>query len=488
MALPPKILIVGGGVFGCELKLAQEIYAEKFPLWLNGICDYPTPTAVDTAINYELLSRNPPTNYSPVSTALALTKRHPNSQVTLLEASPTIPNPHGSSVDSSRIVRADYANGAYAKLAAAAIQRWRTTDWGREGRYTQNGLLLVYPHDSASAQEYARKSYDNVKQIESEQVEFLPTKADVLKVVPAYGTDLDVAGGYVNWGSGWSNAAASVRFAKEQLDREGKVTFCTGVVERVLFTGTRATGVALADGTSITADLVVLATGAWTPKLVDLRGKAVATGQAIAYLRISDAEQQQLAHLPTILNFATGIFIIPPRNNVLKIARHAYGYRNPTAVAVPGTGAGSSAETMQVSLPEAGLPVPLEGEDAFRTALKQLLPRFADRPFADTRVCWYTDTPKGDFIVSYHPAHQGLFLATGGSGHAYKFFPVLGDKVVDALEGSLEPELRELWTWTKQSRPEAGADTEDLFDGDGSRSGERKLNLREELAKTRSSL
>ena len=131
-------------------------------------------------------------------------------------------------------MRADYANAAYSKLAAAAIHRWRSTDWGRDGRYTQNGLLLVYPEDSSSAKEYARKSYDNVRQIEGDNVTFLPTQADVLSVVPAYGSTLDVAGGYVNWGSGWSDAAASVRYAKTLLDTEGRVTFRTGDVERAV--------------------------------------------------------------------------------------------------------------------------------------------------------------------------------------------------------------------------------------------------------------
>ncbi|CAI7655707.1 unnamed protein product [Penicillium glandicola] len=432
MGLPSKILIVGGGVFG-------------------------------------------------LSTALSLSKRHPESKVTVVESSPTIPNPHGSSVDTSRIVRADYANAAYSKLAAAAIDRWRSTDWGRDGRYTQNGLLLVYPEDSASAKEYARKSYANVRQIEGDNVVFLPTQADVLSVVPAYGSTLDVAGGYVNWGSGWSDAAASVRYAKTLLDAEGKVVFRTGDVERVLYATDgakpRATGVVLTDGSTLEADLVVLATGAWTSKLVDLRGRAVATGQAIAYMRISDEEQRELENLPTILNFATGIFIIPPRDNLLKIARHAYGYRNPVAVPVPGPGASGS---MVVSLPEKGVPVPFEGQDAFRVALRQLLPRFAEREFVDTRVCWYTDTPTGDFIVSYHPDHEGLFLATGGSGHGFKFFPVIGDKIVDALEGTLDSELSKMWTWTEA----AVSDGED-FDGDGSRSGERRAILKDELAKTK---
>ncbi|KAL4820814.1 FAD dependent oxidoreductase [Aspergillus spinulosporus] len=431
MSLPDNILIVGGGVFG-------------------------------------------------LSTALSLSKRHPNSKVTLLEASPTIPNPHGSSVDSSRIIRADYSNPTYAKLASEAVDLWRTTEWGHDGRYTQNGLLLVYPDGNSTARDYTTKSYHNVKQL-GENAQFLPTKADVLKAAPAYGETLQVAGGYVNWSSGWADAEAGVRFAKQKLDKEGKVRFVHGEVSRLLFSpvdNRTVTGVVLNDSknTTVTADLVILATGAWTAGLVDLRGRAVSTGQAIAYMRISDEEQRRLEHMPTILNFATGIFIIPPRNNILKIARHAYGYHNPKAVPVPS--ATPTGETMHVSLPEQGVPIPLEGETAFRTALKQLLPTFADRPFLSTRICWYTDTPKGDFIITYHPSHPHLFLATGGSGHAYKFFPLIGEKVVDALEGKLAPELRALWDW-----PEAVDEAH--FDGteDGSRSGDKRLLLLDELAK-----
>lgn len=200
----------------------------------------------------------------------------------------------------------------------------------------------------------------------------------------------------MNWSSGWADAEAGVRFAKEKLDKEGKVHFVTGEVSRLLFSpkdNRTVTGVVLNNDKkeAITADLVILATGAWTASLIDLRGRAVSTGQAIAYMRISDEEQRLLENMPTILNFATGIFIIPPRNNLLKIARHAYGYHNPKAVTVPSSTT-STGEKMQVSLPEKGVPIPLEGEAAFRVALKQLLPTFADRPFVDTRICWYTDT------------------------------------------------------------------------------------------------
>lgn len=259
----------------------------------------------------------------------------------------------------------------------------------------------MYPDGSPIAKNYALKSYDNVKRLDEKNVEFLPSKSEVLRVAPAYGKELNVAGGYVNWGSGWSDAEAAVRYAKEVLDQEGKVVFRTGEVENLLFDDardqSRVTGVGLTDGKTITADLVILATGAWTAKLIDLRGRAVSTGQTLAYIRISDEEQKRLEHMPTVLNFATGIFIIPPRNNLLKIARHAYGYQNPKPVQIPGI-----KEPMQISLPENGVPVPAEGQEAFRTALRQLLPSFADRPFVSTRVCWYTDT----YVPLAHPLYQ----------------------------------------------------------------------------------
>lgn len=331
-----------------------------------------------------------------VSTALALSRRH-SGRITLVESSPTIPNPHGSSVDASRIVRADYANAAYSSLANDAIKQWRTTDWGRAGRYTQNGLLMVGdPKNSA----YMQKSYLNVKAIEGDAVQELTSKADIQRIVPGYGLEAGVAAGYVNWGSGWGDAEASVRFAKRKLDEMGRVDVRTGDVTRlisVLEEGSKQqrkiTGVELSDGSTITADLVIVAAGAWTGRLVDLAGRANATGQVLSFIRITDEEQERLKDMPTVLNFSSGMFIIPPRANLLKIARHAYGYSNPTRVPNPAPREEAGApETVDVSLPENGVPIPLEGERSCRAALREMLPVFGDRPFVKTRVCWYSDT------------------------------------------------------------------------------------------------
>lgn len=52
--------------------------------------------------------------------------------------------------------------------------------------------------------------------------------------------------------------------------------------------------------------------------------------------------------------------------------------------------------------------------------LKTAYPELAQLPLETTRLCWYTDTPDEDWMIDEVPQHPGLFLATGGSGHAFK--------------------------------------------------------------------
>ncbi|EIN10043.1 hypothetical protein PUNSTDRAFT_66610, partial [Punctularia strigosozonata HHB-11173 SS5] len=40
-----------------------------------------------------------------------------------------------------------------------------------------------------------------------------------------------------------------------------------------------------------------------------------------------------------------------------------------------------------------------------------------------------------------HPSDAGILLATSGSGHAYKFLPVIGRLVADAVQGTMDPVL-----------------------------------------------
>ncbi|EKD15851.1 FAD dependent oxidoreductase [Drepanopeziza brunnea f. sp. 'multigermtubi' MB_m1] len=413
--------------------------------------------------------------------ALSLRPSFANTTITLIDRSP-FPSPDGSSIDSSRIIRADYHDAAYAKLAAVAQDIWRQQgpdDLGGQGRYTENGLVLV-ANKGQQGEEYVRHSLENVadmakKSGDEKSVRELKSSTEIEEAHGSGGGSGDW--GYINTRSGWADAEAGMLWLRKKVEALGRVNFRQGEVASLVKDGKRVTGAKLTSGEVVSAELVVVATGAWTGKLVDLRGRAQATGQVLCYVEITAEEQERLGNRPVLLNMSTGMFVIPPANRILKVARHSYGLANPTQIQNPE----NPSETITVSLPKTThddpkLWVPIEGEIACRQALREMVPSLAERPFIQSKICWYTDTPKGDFIITYHPDYEGLFLATGGSGHGYKFLPVIGDRIVDCVEGKCPSEFKEKWAWPKDS-------VDVVVTLDGSRGGKPGLILEQELRK-----
>ena len=69
-------------------------------------------------------------------------------------------------------------------------------------------------------------------------------------------------------------------------------------------------------------------------------------------------------------------------------------------------------------------------------ALRRLFARYAPDTagaLAHASVCLYTNTPDEDFVLDRHPDHPDVVLFAGGSGHAFKFMPVLGALMADLL-------------------------------------------------------
>jgi sarcosine oxidase len=50
-------------------------------------------------------------------------------------------------------------------------------------------------------------------------------------------------------------------------------------------------------------------------------------------------------------------------------------------------------------------------------------------------VCVFTLTPHENFILDRHPAHPNVILFSGDSGHAFKFAPVLGERIAHLVTG-----------------------------------------------------
>jgi sarcosine oxidase / L-pipecolate oxidase len=411
-----------------------------------------------------------------LSTAYSLSTNplYAHATLTLIDRSP-FPAPDSSSIDSSRIIRSDYSDPAYAALAASAQHVWRDASPGGlgEGRYSESGLVLVA---DPARDAYVRDSLENVMSLQEDgAVRELKSRREIDDVVGTGGGSGEW--GYVNWRSGWADAEAGMRWLRARVEGTGRVQFVCAEVSGLVQEGKRVVGVRLRNGSVKSAELVILAAGAWTGRLVDLRGRATATGQVLVYLDLTAEEQQELGKMPVLLNMSTGLFIIPPRNRVLKVARHAYGYSNPTKIQHPD----GSGELIEVSLPRTAVDdpsqwVPREGEDACRDALREMIPALGNRPFTKSRICWYSDTPRGDFLITYHPELEGLFLATGGSGHGYKFLPVIGDEIVNCIGGQCPAEFKQKWEWPRNP-------VENVVTEDGSRGGRPGLTLREEQRK-----
>lgn len=104
-------------------------------------------------------------------------------------------------------------------------------------------------------------------------------------------------------------------------------------------------------------------------------------------------------------------------------------------------------------------------------------PVLPPKPFLKLTPFSPSNRPSSNFLISPHPHSANLILATGGSGHAFKFFPVIGDLVVKAVEGTLEDEWCDLWAWREGDGD--GVEEGDVFEtsGDGSRGGPRGLRL-----------
>ncbi|KAF2788312.1 sarcosine oxidase [Melanomma pulvis-pyrius CBS 109.77] len=409
-----------------------------------------------------------------------------DTRITLVDRQP-FPTPDGSSIDSSRIVRADYASPPYARLATLAQTHWRTTF--APSYYHETGLCITA---SGPEQKYVPSSLANVQALGTDRVEVLTSSDDIRRIcgleggAPGSGNT-----GYVNWSSGWADAEGSMRWLRGEVEKLKRVEFVTATVSQLLIdhttqtvSGARIKNNSSTSTTTLTADLTILAAGAWTPSLLDLRGIATATGQVLVYLPISATEQTALQSHPTLLNLSTGLFMIPPSNRLLKVARHGHGYTNPTTIPHPESPSG---DAITVSLPYTHIDnpsqsVPLEGQRSTRTFLEQIHPSLATRPFAKSRICWYTDTRSGDFLISYHPQYKGLFVATGGAGHAFKFLPVIGDSIVECVLGRTPEDFKGKWEWPAERVPE------ESWEGDGSRGGPVGMVLSEEIAKTTSKL
>ncbi|MCW5547703.1 MAG: FAD-dependent oxidoreductase [Opitutaceae bacterium] len=66
-------------------------------------------------------------------------------------------------------------------------------------------------------------------------------------------------------------------------------------------------------------------------------------------------------------------------------------------------------------------------------------PALANAPLLESRVCQYENTPDRDLLIDFSPEDPNTLVIGGGSGHAFKLGPALGELVARITLGEMPP-------------------------------------------------
>jgi glycine/D-amino acid oxidase-like deaminating enzyme len=204
---------------------------------------------------------------------------------------------------------------------------------------------------------------------------------------------------------------------------------------------TAGCGVRFADGTSVEADVVVLAINGWLadvlpdiPRRLGVTGAVdgstewgnglLVTEQLLHYLVPSPAVAAEFApgRMPFCSWASSGIFVFPAINGAVKV-----GDNHPSR--------------MLRHPSERRMPDRSFRERVLALAIEQM-PKLRDATLVQERSCFYDYSPDGDFILDRWEPDARLIVACGFSGHGFKFGPLIGQRLAQfALSGVPPPDL-----------------------------------------------
>jgi glycine/D-amino acid oxidase-like deaminating enzyme len=371
-----------------------------------------------------------------VTAAIELKKR--GHDVVLVDPGP-LPHALAASTDISKAVRAAYgSDDEYTELAERSIKRWRqwNVEFGTE-LYHEVGVMFV------------RRRELNPGDFEHESLELLKRRGHKLQRMnsarswqrfPAWNAEL-YRDGVLELEAGYAESGRVVAKLIERAKSVGAELREGTSFLRLDETGDRVKGIILTNGERITGDRVVMAVGAWTRYLLPFTKTFFrATGQPVFHLKPSDPELFTPERFPVFGAdiTTTGYYGFPlNQDGVVKIANHGPG--------------------REMSPESSERVVTAEDEKKLRDFLSSTFPTLADAPIIHSRVCMYCDTHDGHFWIARDPRRDGLVIAAGDCGHGFKFAPVLGEIIADAVEEKPNPILQK-FRWRPEVRAGSGTD------------------------------
>ena len=368
----------------------------------------------------------------------AIELRRRGHDVVLLDPGP-LPQPLAASTDISKAVRAAYgADEEYTELAERSIKLWRK--WNQEfgtQLYHEVGVMFVRQRKLKPG-DFEHESFKTLER-RGHKVERM-NSARFWKRFPAWNPEL-YQDGVLELEAGYAESGHVVATLIDRAKSLGiellEGTRFTQLDER----GDGVSGIVLDSGKRIAGDFIVMAVGAWTPYLLPFTKTFFrASGQPVFHLKPRQPELFAPERFPVFGAdiTTTGYYGFPVnRDGVVKVANHGPG------------------REMSPESPKRA--VTSEDEKNLREFLSSTFPPLVDAPIVYSRVCMYCDTHDGHFWIAPDPERQGLVIAAGDCGHGFKFAPVLGEIIADAVEGRPNPILQK-FRWRPDVRAGSGTD------------------------------
>lgn len=331
----------------------------------------------------------------------------------------TPPHRFGSSHGETRMIREAYFQGAaYVPLVQAAYDRWASLEReaGRPLLRITGGLMVGAPGSavyegclaSARAHGLAHEILDR---------ETAGARYPVFRLEPGTGAILEPRAGFL--------ATEACIECQLSAARASGATLRYGVRVDAIDREPDGLVVRTADG-PVRADRLVVAAGAWTSGLVPELALPLVIDRTVQFwfdpVDADTAGDYAPDRCPVWVweyDGGTTWYGFPATERGVKAGMHVAEGRR------------TSPESLDREVHDHEVA-------EMRAVLERFLPGAAG-PLRDASVCMYTNTPDEGFILDLHPEDGRLAIFTGGSGHAFKFAPVLGEALADLVTGSASP-------------------------------------------------
>ena len=327
-------------------------------------------------------------------------------------------NSRASSGGESRMIRLGYGpDEIYSRYSQRSLVRWQQLFEKTDNLFRRTGILwLAREHDPYCEATLATLQHINANYEKLDHDE-LGQRFPQLYLGP-------ISWGILEPDSGVLMARRAVQAVVARARAEG-VDYLEAAIKPPTLANGKLNSVETTSGNIIDAERFVFACGPWLPKLFpELLGQLIhVTRQEVFFFGVPSGDESfNQGVLPAWIDFNDLVYGLPNLDGRgFKLAIDAHGPEFD---------------------PDAGdRMVTPAGLNAAREYLARRVPRLANAPVTETRVCQYENTSNGDFLIDRHPGFENVWLIGGGSGHGFKHGPAVGEYAANMVfeRGKEEP-------------------------------------------------